>query len=128
MILDLLDHLEWYRGIHPSMQQIIDLLDRGEVYEQEPGSYSEGGIAWQITEVFSGAIAVAEQASCAQLQIILEGEELFCITGSHGVKSAGKLTTGLFVYLRAGETFSHLQAWDTQHLIKKVIFYLRSAD
>ena len=124
MIRDLLDHLEWYVGLDPKMGSLIDFLDRGEVYEQKAGSYESGALRYQIIEYTSDERGVETTAEGPQIQIILEGEELFSIRDSGEAVLVSTNTEGMFIHLAGGEHVRLQMGSAGPRAVKKVIFFL----
>ncbi len=124
MIRDLLDHLEWYMGLDEKMGALIDFLDRGVVYEQEAGSHVDGVLRYAIvgyTTDETGAEAVAESN---ELQILLEGEELFSVRRGAEVALVTTNTVSMFLFLKGGDVYRYKQSTDGPRYVKKVIFFL----
>lgn len=124
MIRDLLDHLEWYVGLDPRMGALIDVLDRGEVYESAAGSCESGPLRYQIIEYHTDERGVEATAEGPQVQIVLEGEELFSLSRDDEAALVGTSTEGMFIYLFGGERFRHQQSRADDRRVKKVIFFL----
>ncbi len=124
MLVDLLDNLEWYRALHPAMQGIITIMDRSFPYDDEPGIYTVDDISYQVMGYESSVEGELDQAESNQVHIILEGEELFSLQRRESVEVVMQSTVGLFVLLRKGERFRHMQNRITQTKVKKVVFTL----
>ncbi len=124
MLFDVLDNLEWYRALHPQMQGIIDIMDRSLPYDDLPGTYTVQGITYKVMTYTTSEHAVLQTAEEAQLHIILEGEELFSLQQEGKVCVVSQITTGMFVLVRAGETYSHQQNRNSAVAVKKVVFTL----
>lgn len=124
MVLDGLDFLEWYRSLHPDMQQVIDILDRGEVYEQEKGTYQVEKVDYQIQTYTTNELGTLVEAAQDQLQVVLEGEELFSLQSNESPELVSTLTTGMFVFTRRGEVYRRRQSVSGVKAVKKVVFNL----
>lgn len=124
MIIDLLDNLEWYRSLHPMLEPLISFLDQGVVYEQAPGRYQEGGFSYEIQSYFSAEEPTALKSAALQLQILLEGSELYSIQREGETRLVTTVTEGLFLVLQPGTTYRTSAAESGSTAIKKVIFTL----
>lgn len=124
MVLDVLDCLEWYRSLHPQMQQVIDILDRSEVYDQTKGTYVVEELVYSIETYLTSAEGVVRKAKQDQLQVILEGEELFSLQVEDKPEMVFPLTTGMFVFVRSEEVYRHRQELNGIKAVKKVVFTL----
>jgi beta-galactosidase beta subunit len=124
MLVDLLDNLEWYRALHPAMQGVITIMDRGLPYDDEEGFYTVDGIPYQVMAYESLVKGELGQAENNQVHILLEGEEILSLQREALVEVVTQCTTGLFVLLRKGERFRHKQNRTMQTKVKKVVFTL----
>ncbi|HPY12254.1 MAG TPA: hypothetical protein PLH14_06975 [Sphaerochaeta sp.] len=124
MIRDVLDHLEWYVGLDAKMGALVDFLDRGAVYEQAVGSYTDGILRYRIEEYTTDETGEETTAEGSELQILLEGEELFSLRRGEEVALVTTNTVSMFLYLKGGEVYRHKQSTDGSRYVKKVIFFL----
>ncbi len=124
MIRDLLDHLEWYVGLDPKMGALIDFLDRGVVYTQAAGFHTDGVLRYRLMEYTTDEAGEEAVAEGPQIQIILEGEELFSLRRGEEVVLVTGATVSMFLFLKGGEVYRHKQSRDGAQLVKKVIFFL----
>ncbi len=124
MIRDLLDHLEWYVGFDTKMAAIIAFLDRGIVYEQGPGTYAHGSLRYRVIEYNTDEGGEEAVADSAELQIILEGEELFSLRRGGEVSLVTANTEGMFLLLTGGEVYRHKQSTGDRRPTRKVVFSL----
>ncbi|NCC63648.1 MAG: hypothetical protein EOM15_03190 [Spirochaetia bacterium] len=122
MVQDVLDCLEWYRALHPQMQQAIDILDRALVYDQSKGTYEVDGLVYRIETFLTNEKGVMQQAKEDQLMVILEGEELFSLQSDSTVQMVCLFTTGMFVFVRKDEVYRCNQDITEPKAVKKVIF------
>ncbi len=92
MIFDSLDNLELYLPLIPRMRSVIDVMDRGEVYEMECGSYQSKDphvrylISSYETESKEKPYEVHHKAT--DVEIMLKGEELMSVSWREAVKDA----------------------------------------
>jgi beta-galactosidase beta subunit len=124
MIRDLLDHLEWYVGLDAKMAAVIAFLDRGTVYEQGPGTYDHGSLHYRVVEYNTDEGGEEAVAGSAELQIILEGEELFSLRRGGAVSLVTTNTEGMFLLLTGGDVYRHKQSTGDCRATRKVIFSL----
>jgi beta-galactosidase beta subunit len=124
MVIDLLDHLEWYVSLHPRMQALIELLDRGEVYEQAEGTYEHRGIDYQILYQQSSERGHDDRAKGTEVHVLLEGEEIFSIHDEWATRLVTTFTEGQFVLLSEGERYRSNQTVSTSRQNKRGIFTL----
>ncbi|MFA6891785.1 MAG: YhcH/YjgK/YiaL family protein [Sphaerochaetaceae bacterium] len=92
MLFDTLDNLELYLSILPELQTVIEVMDKGEVYEMKNGSYSTKNqeVSYNIVSYLSGGQDDRYEAhrKTTDLEILLEGEELMSLTWREAVKDA----------------------------------------
>ncbi len=124
MVIDLLDNLEWYQGLHPQMERLIILLDRGTIHEQGPGSYQVDGLSYEVRFYTSSEEPVAYSTDTTELQILLEGSELYSILRQEETRLVTTATEGLFLLLQPDTTYRIRAAESGSEAIKKVIFTL----
>ncbi|NCC64273.1 MAG: hypothetical protein EOM15_06425 [Spirochaetia bacterium] len=128
MVFDVLDCLEWYRTVHPRMQQAIDILDRSSVYDQSKGTYTVDGLTYRIETYLTDAAGILLQAGEDEVQVVLEGEELFSLQLDARPELVFLLTTGMFVFVRKDEVYRCRQDIAEAKAVKKVVFSLGSCD
>ena len=124
MIRDVLDHLEWYVGLDAKMGALVDFLDRGIVYEQEVGVHSDGALRYRIDAYTTDEAGEEGRAESSELQILLEGEELFSLRRGEEVALVTTNTVSMFLYLKGGEVYRHKQSTDGPRFARKVTFFL----
>lgn len=124
MLLDLLDHLEWYLKLHPSLQTVIDILDRSLPYERDVGTYHQDGLEYEIQRYVTRASGQLSEPKSMELHVVLEGEELFSLQRQGEPVVVSPLTTGMFLLVKQHEHYRHQQAMGEGLAVKKVIFRL----
>jgi beta-galactosidase beta subunit len=124
MFFDVLDKLEWYEKLYPSIGKIIDILDRSLPYEDENGSYTVEGITYTVQTYVSKSDAEIEIASVPCMHIVLEGEEIIALEDEGKPSVVVMATAGRFVLFSKGEQYKSALHNGSQHTVKKVIFTL----
>lgn len=124
MLFDLLDNLEWYLKLHPSVRVVIDIMDRSLPYEDAVGQHLVDGLNYQVLSYVTEAEGRIETAEMDQVHIMLEGEELFSLQAEHGPSVVFKSGVGTFIHVRMGESYRHRQILTSPMMAKKVIFKL----
>lgn len=124
MLLDLLDHLEWYLKLHPLLQSVIDILDRSLPYEQGIGIYQQDGVEYEVQSYVTQASGQLAEPKGMELHVVLEGVELFSLQRSGEPVVVSPLTTGMFLLLKPHEPYRHQQTQGEGIAVKKVIFRL----
>lgn len=83
MIFDTLANMEMYRNLIPGMQTVIDVMDRGDVYKQEPGIYKtpDSRISYIITEIEAGTAPTPFMfhKETTVIEIVLSGHDLMSL-------------------------------------------------
>lgn len=124
MLFDILENLEWYVGLYPSLEKVIGIMDRSFPYQDEPGSYQVDGISYEVLSYPGGGDSTIQRAEYTQLHCILEGEELLSLE-EDGLPSVVIMATeGRFVILRKGEFYKNSMQMANDRNVKKVIFAL----
>ena len=124
MLLDVLDHLEWYRSMHPFVQSVIDILDRSLPYEQGIGTYHQDGVEYEVQSYVTKPSGQLAQPKDMELHVVLEGEELFSLQRQGEPVVVSPLTTGMFLLRRSHALYRHQQTQGEGIAVKKVIFRL----
>lgn len=124
MLFDLLDMLEWYRGLHPAWQTVIDILDRSLPYADEAGNHQVDGLSYQVLSYVSTDTGTAHTAEHDELHVILEGEEMCSLYQGDKAAVVVQCTTGMFILFKAGEQYRHGQQAASPTAVHKVIFRL----
>lgn len=92
MIFDTLDNLELYAPLLPEMQTIIEVMDRGDVYDGKAGTYKTPNpkVSYEILEYLTDRDGKDYQSKKkeSEVDIVLEGGELVSTTWREYVKSA----------------------------------------
>lgn len=124
MLLDLLDHLEWYLKLHPLLQRVIDILDRSLPYEMGIGIYQQDGLEYEIQKYVTSTSGQLCEPKGTELHVVLEGEELVSLQRQGEPVVVSPLTTGMFLLLQKHEHYRHQQTLGEGLAVKKVIFRL----
>ena len=124
MLFDILENLEWYVGLYPSLERVIGIMDRSLPYRDEPGSYQVDGVSYEVLSYPGGSDSMVKRANHTQLHCVLEGEELLSLE-ENGLPSVVIMATeGRFVILREGESYKNSMQMANDRDVKKVIFTL----
>ena len=124
MLFDILENLEWYVGLYPSLERVIGIMDRSLPYRDEPGSYQVDGVSYEVLSYPGGRDSMVKRANHTQLHCVLEGEELLSLE-ENGLPSVVIMATeGRFVILREGESYKNSMQMANDRNVKKVIFTL----
>ncbi len=124
MLFDILENLEWYVGLYPSLERVIGIMDRSLPYRDEPGSYQVDGVSYEVLSYPGGSDSMVKRANHTQLHCVLEGEELLSLE-ENGLPSVVIMATeGRFVILREGESYKNSMQMANDRNVKKVIFTL----
>ena len=124
MLIDLLDRLEWYQGMYPRWQAVIDILDRSLPYDDPDGDHIVDSIHYAVTTYRTSETGKEQVAEENQVIVLLEGEELFSLQGKDQVLLSSVFTEGRFIYVRKGERVKSEQAHPQAGMVRKVTFYL----
>jgi beta-galactosidase beta subunit len=124
MLFDVLDKLEWYEKLYPSIGTVIDIMDRSLPYEDENGSHTVDGITYTVQTYVSKADATIEIASVPCMHIVLEGEEIIALEDEGKPSVVVMATAGRFVLFSQGEQYKRALHNGSPHTVKKVIFTL----
>ncbi|MDT4762808.1 hypothetical protein [Sphaerochaeta sp. PS] len=124
MVFDILENLEWYLSLYPSLQKVISIMDRSLPYKDGPGVHQCDGITYEVLSYPSGSDSSIRQAERTQLHCILEGEELISLEENEVPSVVLMATEGRFVVLRKGEFYKTSMQMANDKLVKKVIFTL----
>lgn len=93
MVFDNLEKMEMYLPVLPKLQKVIDILDRGEVYEQADGHYTTDDpdvryfISSYETTTAPGPFEIHKRDT--DVQIVLSGKELLALTWRELASTAG---------------------------------------
>lgn len=83
MIFDTLANLELYIPMVPHMKTVIDLMDRGEVYKDQPGAYGtpDSNVTYLVTEIEAGNQPgpFMFHRNTTVVEIVLSGHDLFSL-------------------------------------------------
>ena len=94
MLFDSLDNLELYYPEVPRMQTVVEIMDKGDVYGMEPGSYQtkDPKVRYIISEYETDSKEKPYEIHrrATDVQIMLEGEELMSVSWREAVKEADK--------------------------------------
>lgn len=124
MLFDILENLEWYLSLYPSLERVIGILDRSLPYQDEPGQYQVDGISYEVLSYPGGSYSMIKRADHTQLHCILEGEELFSLEEHEQPSVVIMATEGRFIILREGESYKNSMQMANDRSVKKVIFSL----
>ena len=124
MLFDVLDTMEWYIPLYPSLRQVIGIMDRSLPHTEGLGQYVVDGIKYEVLSYVNGDDVKIQQAEETQMHVILEGEELISLEEDKNPSVVLIATEGRFVIFKAGESYkSSLQIGSTNR-VKKVVFTL----
>jgi beta-galactosidase beta subunit len=124
MLFDILENLEWYVSLYPSLKRVIGIMDRSLPYQDEAGSYQVDGISYEVISYPGGSDSMIRRADQSQLHCILEGEELLSLEEDESPSVVIMATEGRFVILREGEHYKSSMQMANDRNVKKVIFKL----
>ena len=89
MLFDSLDNLELYYPEVPRMQTVVEIMDKGDVYDMEPGSYQtkDPKVRYIISEYETDSKEKPYEIHrrATDVQIMLEGEELMSVSWREAV-------------------------------------------
>lgn len=149
MIFDNLDKLEMYLPFLPKLQKVIEILDRGDIYEQENGRYTtdDPDVRYVImsyeTTTEPGPFEIHRVET--DVQIVLAGSELLAMTWRELASTAGEYDEkkdaalfdggeptvvlngipGRFVVFFPGEPHKAQVSAGEKSTVKKVVFKLK---
>lgn len=124
MLFDILENLEWYLGLYPSLKRVIGIMDRSLPYNEEPGTYQVDGISYEVLSYPGGSDSMVKRADHTQLHCILEGEELLSLEENDLPSVVIMASEGRFIILREGESYKSSMQMANDRDVKKVIFSL----
>ncbi|HKM06321.1 MAG TPA: hypothetical protein VJ869_04970 [Sphaerochaeta sp.] len=124
MLFDILENLEWYVSLYPSLQRVIGIMDRSLPYQDEPGTYQIDGVSYEVLSYPGGSDSMIKRADHTQMHCILEGEELLSLEENDLPSVVIMATEGRFVVLREGESYKSSMQMANDRNVKKVIFTL----
>ena len=124
MLFDILENLEWYVSLYPSLKKVIGIMDRSIPYQDEIGVYQVDGISYEVLSYPGGSDSMITRADATQLHCILEGEELLSLEEHENPSVVIMATEGRFVILREGESYKCSMQMANDRSVKKVIFTL----
>ncbi|MBI9094453.1 MAG: hypothetical protein JEY71_06200 [Sphaerochaeta sp.] len=124
MLFDILENLEWYVGLYPSLKRVIGIMDRSLPYQDEVGAHQVDGISYEVLCYPTGSDSTIRQSEQSQMHCILEGEELLSLEENESPSVVIMATEGRFVILREGESYKNSMQMANDGVVKKVIFYL----
>ncbi len=124
MLFDILENLEWYVGLYPSLERVIGIMDRSLPYQDEVGVHKVDGISYEVLSYPGGSDSMIRRADHTQMHCILEGEELLSLEENETPRVVIMATEGRFVILREGESYKSSMQMANDRNVKKVIFTL----
>ncbi len=124
MLFDILENMEWYLSLYPSLERVIGIMDRSLPYRDEPGSYQVDGLSYEVLSYPGGSDSMIRRADHTQLHCILEGEELLSLEQNEEPAVVIMATEGRFVILREGEFYKSSMQMANDRSVKKVVFKL----
>jgi beta-galactosidase beta subunit len=124
MLFDILENLEWYVGLYPSLKRVIGIMDRSLPYQDEPGVHTVDGISYEVQSYLTGSDSMIRQSELCQMHCILEGEELLSLEENESPSVVIMATEGRFVILHEGESYKNSMQMANDGVVKKVIFNL----
>ena len=124
MLFDILETLEWYVSLYPSLKRVIGIMDRSLPYQDEPGEYQVDGISYEVLSYPGGSDSMIKRADHTQMHCILEGEELLSLEENDSPSVVIMATEGRFVILREGESYKSSMQMANDRNVKKVLFNL----
>lgn len=124
MLFDILENLEWYLCLYPSLERVIGIMDRSIPYRDEPGVYQVDGVSYEVQLYPGGSDSMIKYADHTQMHVILEGEELLSLEEGDEPSVVIMATEGRFVIFREGEHYKSSMQMANDKEVKKVIFTL----
>ncbi len=124
MLFDILENLEWYVNLYPSLKRVIGIMDRSLPYQDEPGIHQVDGISYEVLSYPGGSDSRIKRSEQTQMHCILEGEELLSLEENELPTVVIMATEGRFVILRGGESYKSSMQMANDRNVKKVIFTL----
>lgn len=124
MLFDILENLEWYVGLYPSLQRVIGIMDRSLPYQDDVGLHEVDGITYEVLTSHGDSKGKLVQAKKTHVFCILEGEELFSLIEDGEPSVVLMATEGRFVILREGQTYKSSPQMANDRNTKKVLFTL----
>jgi beta-galactosidase beta subunit len=124
MLFDVLDKLEWYQKLYPSIETVIDIMDRSLPYDDPDGLHCVDGISYTVSTYVSAPDTTIQEAPTDCMHIILEGEEVVALEEGGTPSVVAMATPGRFVLFSKGEHFKNALQNGSPHAVKKVIFTL----
>jgi len=124
MLFDILENLEWYVSLYPSLKRVIGIMDRSLPYKDEPGAHQVDGVSYEVLSYPGGSDSLIRRADQTQMHCILEGEELLSLEENEEPSVVIMATEGRFVILREGESYKCSMQMANDRNVKKVIFTL----
>jgi len=124
MLFDILENLEWYVSLYPSLKKVIGIMDRSLPYQDEPGAHQVDGISYEVLSYPGGGEGMIKRADHTQLHCLLEGEELLSLEEHEEPSVVIMATEGRFVILREGEFYKSSMQMANDKGVRKVIFFL----
>jgi beta-galactosidase beta subunit len=124
MLFDILENLEWYVNLYPSLKRVIGIMDRSLPYQDEPGAHQVDGIFYEVLSYQGGSDSMIRRSDHTQMHCILEGEELLSLEENEAPSVVIMATEVRFVILREGESYKSSMQMANDRGVKKVIFTL----
>ena len=124
MLFDILENLEWYVSLYPSLKRVIGIMDRSLPYQDEVGTHQVDGISYEVLSYPGGSEGMIKRADHTQMHCILEGEELLSLEEEETPSVVIMASEGRFVILREGEYYKSSMQMANDRSVKKVIFTL----
>ncbi len=124
MLFDILENMEWYVKLYPTLKRVIGIMDRSLPYQDEVGIHQVDGITYEVLSYPGGSDSMIRRADHTQMHIILEGEELLSLEEKELPSVVIMATEGRFVILREGESYKSSMQMANDRNVKKVIFTL----
>ncbi|AEV31019.1 beta-galactosidase, beta subunit [Sphaerochaeta pleomorpha str. Grapes] len=124
MLFDVLDKLEWYQKLYPSIETIIDIMDRSLPYEDGDGSHCVDGIDYTVETYVTKSDAPIQAAFSDCMHIILEGEEVIALEEEGNPSVVAMATVGRFILFSKGDQYKSALQNGSPGTVKKVIFTL----
>lgn len=92
MLCDSLEHLELYYPLVPRLQTVVEVMDKGDVYDMEPGAYQtkDPRVRYLISSYETDAKDHPYEIHrrTTDVVIMLSGEELMSVSWREAVKEA----------------------------------------
>lgn len=124
MLFDVLDKLEWYQKLYPSIGTVIDIMDRSLPYDDSDGSHCVDGIDYKVETYVTKSDAPIQAAPFDCMLIILEGEEVIALEEGGNPSVVAMATVGRFVLFSKGEQYKSALQNGSPCKVKKVVFNL----